>query len=226
MSETPDTPISIPTFSPKVQAPYAVSFPITATPISLSCATRNDVRILRQGEKEEPFTVSDVLDESFRGMSGWVSGYIVGSVRLGVNEVKDAADVILSDKAEMDNNLLIAASPDEKRLAEDGGCRAPAGNRLPYLRQPCGQSRSLWQEVILVNGTLSTFLGMPGVTRVSGSLDSFEIDGNSITPEPPVPPAPGEVPARKVTVREASPYNIGAVLAATLPWPTSGRRDT
>jgi len=175
---------------------------------------RNDVRISDKGEKEEPFTVSDVLDESFRGMSGWVSGYIVGSVRLGVNEVKDAADVILSDKAEMDNNLLIAASPDEKDWQKMVVVELPQGTDFRTYANLV-DNPAVYGKSILVNGTLSTFLGMPGVTRVSGSLDSFEIDGNSITPEPPVPPAPGEVPAPKGDGTEASPYNIGAVLAAT-----------
>ncbi len=175
---------------------------------------RNDVRISDKGEKDEPFTVSDVLDESFRGMSGWVSGYIVGSVRLGVNEVKDGADVILSDKAEMDNNLLIAASPDEKDWQKMVVVELPQGTDFRTYANLV-DNPAVYGKSILVNGTLSTFLGMPGVTRVSGSLDSFEIDGNSITPEPPVPPAPGEVPAPKGDGTEASPYNIGAVLAAT-----------
>ncbi len=130
-------------------------FPITATPISLSCATATTCASPTKGEKEEPFTVSDVLDESFRGMSGWVSGYIVGSVRLGVNEVKDAADVILSDKAEMDNNLLIAASPDEKDWQkmvvvelpqEQTSVPTPTLWTIPQLR---------YGKSILVNGTLS-----------------------------------------------------------------------
>lgn len=175
---------------------------------------RSDVRISDKGEKDKPFTVADVLDKSFNGMSGWVSGYIVGSVKLGVNDVKDAADVILSDKAEMDNNLLVAASADEKDWQKMIVVELPQGTDFRTYANLV-DNPAVYGKSILVKGTLSTFLGMPGVTGVSGALDCFEIDGHAINPQPPTPPEPGEVPAPKGTGTEADPYNIGAVLAAT-----------
>ncbi len=73
----------------------------------------NDVMITEDGEKDKPYTIDKVLDPENQGMSGWITGYIVGSVKAGVSNVTSSADIIFGKDAEMDNNLVIAASADE-----------------------------------------------------------------------------------------------------------------
>lgn len=170
--------------------------------------SRNDVMITTMGDKSDPFSVRDALDDNNAGLSGWTMGYIVGSVKAGVTNVTSDNDIIWGKDAEMDNNLVIASSPDTKNWEACVCVELPQNSVFRYYGN-LADNPDVYQKKIMVNGTLSTFLGMPGVTGNKGGKEDFEIDG--VTPGT----STGDTPRPSGDGTEANPYNIGAVKAAS-----------
>lgn len=171
-----------------------------------------DVMITKEGQKNEPYTVERAIELQNQGAAGWVKGYIVGSVMAGVNTVTSNDQVIFGADAEMDNNILIAASPDVKDWTQCLAVELPQGSAfrasVNLLDNPDVLGKS-----ILVNGSLSTFLGMPGITGNGGTADDVEVDGVTIGGgDTPTPPAEG-LPNGDGS--EASPYSASQVNAMT-----------
>lgn len=147
-----------------------------------------DVIFDSKGQREDPYTVDEVLGLDESGASGWMKGYIVGSVKGGVTAVSSAADVIFGPNAELDNNLLVAQTADCADYTRCVAVQLPQGTDLRkygnLVDNPavCGKS-------ILIRGDFGTYLGMRGLTGNSGQADQFEIDGVKIeggdTPDKP-----------------------------------------
>lgn len=172
-----------------------------------------DVMITEKGQKNDPYTVEEAMEVENQGASGWVKAYIVGSVKAGVNTVTSNADVIFGAEAEMDNNILIAASPDETDWTKCLAVELPQGSAfresVNLLDNP-----GVLKKSILVRGNLATFLGMPGVTGNGGTASDVEVEGVTIGGgDTPTPGPEGEIPAGVGT--QESPYNVTQIKAAT-----------
>lgn len=163
-----------------------------------------DVMITTKGEESDPFTVQDVIDGTYAGMSGWVKGYIVGSVKAGVSTVTSASDVIFGAGAEMDNNVLIAADAAETDINK---CVAVALPQMTQLRfwVNLADNPDVYEKELLVNGLLGRELGLPGVIDSRGGTSDFKLDGKEINPN-------GEAPAPSGSGTEADPYNVSYVM--------------
>lgn len=166
-----------------------------------------DVQFSDLGEKTHPYTIADALNPEYQGRMGWINGYIVGSVKAGVTSVTSAADVIFGADAEMENNLLIAASADEKDLSKCVAVELPQGSTFRIYGNLFDNPDN-YKKAISVYGTIGQFLGMPAITGCPGSKDDFSIEGVD-------PGAAGTVPAPSGSGTEADPYNIGYVKGVT-----------
>lgn len=174
----------------------------------LKLRDRADVNITTKGTtKEDAYTVDEVIGGEYAGMTGWTTGYIVGSVRAGVDKVTSADNVIFGPDAELDNNLLIALNPGETDFSKCVCINLPQDSKLRTYGN-LADNPEVYKKQIWVNGTLSTYLGLPGVTNIAGTTASFEIEG--IDPDAPVP-----APDPKGSGTEADPYNIGYVMRST-----------
>ncbi|MBD5340243.1 MAG: hypothetical protein HDR94_01565 [Bacteroides sp.] len=147
----------------------------------------DDVIITEKGQKDDPYTIEEAIAAQNEGFAGWVEAYIVGSVKAGVNDVTSNDDVIFGADAEMDNNILIAASADETDWTKCLAVELPQGSAFRAAVNLVDNPQA-YKKAILVNGTLSTFLGMPGLTGNGGTASDVEVDGITIgsgtTPEP------------------------------------------
>lgn len=116
-----------------------------------------------EGSEQKPYTVDQVLDMDNNGRMAWVGGYIVGSVKAGVSEVKSADDVIFgnSTRAQLDNNLLIASTPDCTDVAKCVVVALSAGD----MRQDLNliENPNYIGMYFTVYGTFSSWLNMHGV---------------------------------------------------------------
>lgn len=139
-----------------------------------------DVMISDKGSKEKPFLVPEMLSPDNSGVSGWMQGVIVGSVKAGVSEVKSNDDVIFGGEAEMDNNLLIAADKDVRDVAECVVVNLPQGSLMRRLAN-LADHPELVGHTLSVDGKIGNVLGKTGIT-CSGSYGTFEIEGVTITP--------------------------------------------
>ncbi|MDE6026464.1 MAG: choice-of-anchor J domain-containing protein [Muribaculaceae bacterium] len=163
-----------------------------------------DVEFNQKGQKDDPYTIEEAAGMQDQSRHGWVKGYIVGSVKAGVTTVTSNADIIFGQEAEMDNNLVIAPSAD---VADWSRCMAVALPQGSAIRQygNLADNPAIYKKSILVNGTLSKYLGIPGV-QGTGASDSFEIDGVVIGGDTPVTPADGDGSAN-------SPYTVEQISA-------------
>lgn len=163
-----------------------------------------DVMITKKGQKDDPYTVPEAIEVENQGAAGWVKAYIVGSVKAGVSTVTSNADVIFGADAEMDNNILIAASADETDWTKCLAVELPQGSAFRASVNLVDNPGVLKKE-ILVRGNLETFLGMPGLTGNSGTADEVEVDGVTIGGgDTPV------IPSGDGTVK--NPYSVAKAL--------------
>lgn len=167
----------------------------------------SDVMITTKGEEEDPFSVTDLSNPDFSGLSGWTKGYIVGSVKAGISEVTSPEDVIFGPDAEMDNNVLIADNPDETDLAKCALVQLPQMTQLRFwinlLDNP-----EVYKKELLVNGEIGTDLGIPAVLDSRGGFDDFKLDGKTLSggSDAPEPAGAGT---------ESDPYNVAYVMQST-----------
>lgn len=171
-----------------------------------------DVMITEKGQKNDPYTVEEAMDVMDQGASGWVKGFIVGSVKGGVNDVTSNNDVIFGTDAEMDNNILIAASADETDWTKCIAVELPQGSAFRAAVNLVDNPGVLGKS-ILVRGDLAKFLGMPGITGNGGTAADVEVEGVTIGGGTPAP-GPGEgIPAGDGT--KERPYNTDQIKAVT-----------
>lgn len=167
---------------------------------------KGDVLITEKGQKDDPYTVAEAMEVENQGASGWVTAYIVGSVKAGVNTVTSNSDVIFGTDAEMDNNILIAADKDCKDWTQCLAVELPQGSAFRASVNLVDNPGVLGKE-ILVNGNLTSFLGMPGITGNGGTAADVEVSGVTIAGgDTPVGPAGGDG-------SQTSPYNVTQVNA-------------
>ncbi len=171
-----------------------------------------DVMITEKGQKNDPYTVEEAMGVMDQGASGWVKGFIVGSVKGGVNDVTSNNDVIFGTDAEMDNNILIAASADETDWTKCIAVELPQGSAFRAAVNLVDNPGVLGKS-ILVRGDLAKFLGMPGITGNGGTAADVEVEGVTIGGGTPAP-GPGEgIPAGDGT--KERPYNTDQIKAVT-----------
>ncbi len=124
------------------------------------------------GAEATPFTVADVIGGA-TGTDVWVKGYIVGWIEgqvLAEGAHFDASNV------SSNTNLLIAASPDVKAVAQCVPVQLPTGdvrNALNLKDHP----GYIGKEVML-KGSLEKYFGAVGLKSVS----DYKIDGGGDTP--------------------------------------------
>lgn len=167
-----------------------------------------DVMISDKGELDKPYTVEEITGGAYDGMTGWSKGYIVGSVKAGVDDgVKGPEDVIFGKDAETENNVIIAATPDETDLSKCAIVHLPQNTLLRFYGNLLDNPDNYKKELV-VNGTLGTFLGMQGVAETAGGKNDFTIDGKSFSEG-------GEAPAPSGSGTEADPYNVSYVMQSS-----------
>lgn len=167
----------------------------------------DDVDFNEKGQKEDPYSIAEASEIQNQSRNGWVKGYIVGSVKAGVSTVTSNADIIFGDEAEMDNNLVIAPTANTTDWKECMAVALPQGSAIRQYGN-LADNPAVYKKSILVCGTLSSYLGLPGV-QGTGATDSFEIDGVEIGGDTPVtPPSSGNG-------TQESPYTVEQIIAST-----------
>lgn len=131
------------------------------------------------GSREAPYSVADAIAMNDNGRTGWVEGYIIGSVKSGVNTVTSADDILFSGAAELDNNVVIAAKADCRDINEMMVVELPAGSRLREWANLIDNPDVLGKKLI-VKGSMNPWLGMHAVTEVGEGYPEFTIEGQII----------------------------------------------
>lgn len=138
--------------------------------------TKADCMFDEKGQMSDPYSVAEAIENQESGKSGWVTGYIVGSVKAGVSELTSDDNVIWSADAEMDNTLVIGATADVKSLSEAVVVELPQGSDFRKYGNLI-DNPTVYQKQIWVRGTLANFMGTAGVTGNKGTKSEFKIEG-------------------------------------------------
>lgn len=162
----------------------------------------DDVMFDSKGSQEDPFTVEEARQQVGQSRSGWVSGYIVGSVKAGVLNVKSINDIVLGQNAEINNNVVIAMSATSTKLEEMMVVNLPQSSAL-RSEINIVDNPSVVGRVLSVRGDIMDFLGMSGVVG-QGSAEDFTLGDAGQTP------GTSDVTNGKGT--EDSPYSVAQVI--------------
>lgn len=125
------------------------------------------------GTKENPYTVEQVLGGA--SGTGWVKGYIVGSV---TDKSYDSA--VLGASPASQTNIIIAASPDETDAANCVPVQLPAGDVRTKLN--LADNPGNYKAEVTLEGSLEAYFGKAGIKTVT----AFTITGGTeVTPPDP-----------------------------------------
>lgn len=160
------------------------------------------------GTENNPYTVAEAIKLETDGTeaSGWVKGYIVGTVAPGVTEVKTNEDILWEAASPMPYTLVIGADKETHDVSEVLVVELPANTpfrQYGNLRDNPGN----YQKAISVRGDLAKVMGTFGVANNSGASSQFKIEGIESGGNQNVPEGDGTA---------ASPYNASQAKAKAI----------
>lgn len=128
------------------------------------------------GTKAEPFTAEWALAHQGT-LAGWVKGYIVGSVKSGINanDPINGNEDISWTAPYMNNTVVIAANATETDWTKCVVVNLPAGSSLRDSANLFDRATNKGR-LLAVNGTFESFLGGAGVTVATGSTSEYWLD--------------------------------------------------
>lgn len=135
-----------------------------------------DVIFNQKGTLDEPYTVEEAIAQDNNGRTGWTKGYIVGSVKGGVSTVTSNDDVVFGPGAETFDNVLIAASAEEKDFEKCMLVNLPPSSMFRQYVNLVDNEYMLG-KLLTVRGTFAPYMGMHGIIDNGGGLSEFEVDG-------------------------------------------------
>lgn len=130
------------------------------------------------GTKDKPFTVTEAIEREAAGKSpsGWVTGYIVGTVAPEVVDISSSDQIEWTAEATLANTLVIAPDPDCTDVAKCLVLSLPQDSKLRQyaaLRDNPG----VYKKQIWLYGKLEPYMGTWGLIGNRGTTDQFSIEG-------------------------------------------------
>lgn len=161
-----------------------------------------------KGSESNPYSVDEAVayEVNSQDRSGWVKGYIVGTVAPEVETVSSSADIEWGADATLRNTLVIGQAPDTKDIAHCLVVSLPQGSELQKYGALRENPDNLGKEIV-IRGTFAQYMGTFGLTGNNGTASEFRIEGKDVGP---VKPEEGDG-------TEAKPYNCNQVIALGNP---------
>ena len=126
-----------------------------------------------------PWSIEYALNNQTGDVSGWIKGYIVGSVVPGINEsnpIKGNEDIIFSGDF-TNNTVVLAVSPDIKDWQQCVVVNLPAGSDIRSQVNLMDNPDNLG-KILNVSGALQNLLGAAGLTT-NGTQSEFVFEGTN-----------------------------------------------
>ncbi len=134
-----------------------------------------------KGLKANPYEIADAIELQGTGMSGWVTGYIVGAVKPGVTEVSSSDDIQWEAPTALDNTIVLGATADTKDIANCVIIELAEGSALRNAAN-LKDNESVYQKPLIVKASaFNKVLGQNGVVT-SGASDDFVLEGVIVGP--------------------------------------------
>lgn len=109
-------------------------------------------------------TVNEAIAKENTGVSLWVKGYVVGSVKGNVNSVTSNDDIIFGADAQFPNTVVIAETPSEKNYQN---CMIVElkPNTLILEDVNLVDNPGVYGKLLYLRGNLEEYLGLSGITN-------------------------------------------------------------
>ncbi len=168
------------------------------------------------GTKDMPWTIDFALSNQTGVTSGWIQGYIVGTVAPGVNAsnpIDNNNDLVFSGTF-MNNTVVLAATADVKDWSKCVVVNLPAGSDIRNQVNLVDHSGNLG-KLLKVTGTLQKYFGAAGLNVATGNSSEFVFGGSTPgggdgTKEDPY--TPDDVIAKGKTVNETGKWVKGYIV--------------
>lgn len=165
-----------------------------------------------KGAQNDPYSVKEAAALAAAGnTSGWVKGYIIGTLAPEVTEVKSLDDIWTAEPFIMNNSLIIVDDVDNYTIDDIMLITLPQGTPLAeYGNLVDNENLGKW---INIQGRFTKEMGTSAVINNTGTPSTFEIEGIEIEdPNAPVESGDGT---------EAHPYNVTQVISLGNPGTTA-----
>jgi len=175
------------------------------------------------GTKAEPFTADWALTRQGT-QAGWVTGYIVGSVKSGINAGNpiNGNDDISWDAPYMNNTVVIASKATENDWTKCVVVNLPAGSNLRDSANLADRATNKGR-ILAVTGVFEHYLGGAGVTVATGSAAEYWLDHMPVvvdgdgTQASPYTVAQAKT-KQSETAKWVSGYIVGFINTGTTPY--------
>lgn len=129
-----------------------------------------------RGTKDSPWSIEYALANQTSGQTGWIEGYIVGTVKSGVTKIESNDDIDFEAPFEMDNTVVLAASPDVRDWQQSIVVNIPSSDMRTLVNledNPGNLGKKL-----KVEGSLEKVLETAsGLVVSTGTTSEFELEG-------------------------------------------------
>lgn len=129
-----------------------------------------------KGQESDPYTVAEAIANQDKGASGWVEGYIVGSVKANVGDIDANDKIIWSADAEMDNTIVLAPSADCRDYIKCLVVTLPQNSSL-RKNVNLADNPGNFGKKLAVNGTMESYMGTFGLIVADGSAANYKLEG-------------------------------------------------
>lgn len=135
------------------------------------------------GTQTDPYDVVKGISLQGQDVTGWVKGFIVGSVKSGVTSIASSDDIHFDAPFTSPTNVLISDNKGETDYTRCIVVNLPSGKPLRTNVNLVDHPENLGKELNVL-GTLRTYFGVAGLRDAPGESTDFELEGG-VTPPPP-----------------------------------------
>lgn len=135
------------------------------------------------GTQTDPYDVTKAISLQGQNVTGWVRGYIVGSVKSGVTSITSPDDINFVAPFTSATNVLISDNKDETDFNRCVVVNLPSGKPLRTNVNLLDHPENLGKKLNVL-GTLRTYFGVAGLRDAPGENTDYELEGG-VTPPPP-----------------------------------------
>ena len=152
-----------------------------------------------KGSKDNPYSISEAIElqaDPTKTPSGWVEGYLVGTVAPEVTEVNSDGDIEWGASPILGNTMVLAPTADCTDITKCIVVELPQGSAI--YNQSLRANPANYQKSVAISGVLQSVMGTFGIVT-KGSTADYMIDGVG-----------GEAPVGNGT--EDNPYTCSQVI--------------
>ncbi len=131
------------------------------------------------GTIDNPYSVAAAIkaeNSSSSRMTGWVEGYIVGTIAPEVENITSSDQIEWGAEATLPSSVVIGATPESRDISECIVMDLPQNSMMRKYVALANHPENLGKK-LTVYGRLEKYMGTYGITENNGSISEFYLEG-------------------------------------------------